>query len=106
MSDRFLTLTACPAVIEGYSTRMSVLAYYDHVNPDLLRLLPRDARLIVEVGCGTGALAARYKLVNPRVRYLGVERHWPAVERAAQRLDRVVYGDAELRTLEQLGIGH
>jgi SAM-dependent methyltransferase len=83
---------------------MTSLAYYDRVNPDLLRLLPRDAWLIVEIGCGAGALAAQYKLVNPHARYLGVERHWPAVERAGQRLDRVVYGDAEMLSLEQLGI--
>jgi SAM-dependent methyltransferase len=83
---------------------MTSFAYYDRVNPDLLRLLPRDARLIVEIGCGAGALAAQYKLINPQARYLGVERHWPAVESASHRLDRVVYGDAELLTLEQLGI--
>jgi glycosyltransferase involved in cell wall biosynthesis len=84
---------------------MSSLAYYDRVNADLLRLLPRDARLVVEVGCGSGALAAQYRLFNPQVQYLGIERHWPAVEQAARRLDRVVYSDAELTTLEQLGIG-
>lgn len=70
----------------------------------LLRLLPRDARLIIELGCGTGTLAAQYRRSNPRVQYLGVERHLPAIDRAARRLDRVVYGDAELLTLDQLGV--
>ncbi len=83
---------------------MNSFAYYDRVNPDLLRLLPRDARLIVEIGCGAGALAEQFKRIHPQVRYLGAERHWPAVERACRRMDRVVYGDAELLTLEQLGI--
>jgi SAM-dependent methyltransferase len=81
-----------------------MLEYYDRVNPDLLRLLPRDARLIVEIGCGTGALAAEYRRINPRARYLGVERHRPAAERATQSMERVFLGDAEAVAPEQLDI--
>jgi SAM-dependent methyltransferase len=70
----------------------------------LLRLVPRDAGLVVEVGCGTGELAALYRRSNPHAQYLGVERHLPAIEQAARQLDRVVYGDAELVTPGQFGI--
>ncbi len=78
--------------------------YYGRVNPDLLRLLPRDARVIVEVGCGSGALAAEYRRCNPRARYLGIEFHRPAAEQAAQVMERVVLGSAETVTPEDLGI--
>jgi SAM-dependent methyltransferase len=83
---------------------MTVPAYYDLCNHHLLRLLPRDARLIVEVGCGAGALAAEYKKINPAVSYLGLERHGLAAQKASERLDRVVQGDAEALELDQLGI--
>jgi SAM-dependent methyltransferase len=78
--------------------------YYNRVNPDLLRLLPADAGLVVEVGCGAGALAEQYKLLNPRVRYLGMEVVPEAAEVAAGRLDRVAVGNAEVLQADALGI--
>jgi SAM-dependent methyltransferase len=46
---------------------------HERHNPDLLHLVPPNARRIVEVGCSSGALAREYKKVNPGCDYLGVE---------------------------------
>src|SRR5262249_2350128 len=43
-------------------------------NHDLLRLIPPNARVILEVGCGAGTLAEAYRWVNPDVWYLGIEK--------------------------------
>jgi len=71
----------------------SNLDYYDHVNSDLLALIPSAANLIVEYGCGTGKLGEAFKSRSPKCRYVGIELNREVAEMARARLDVVHHGD-------------
>ena len=58
-------------------------------NPDLLAMIPPQARAIVEVGCSTGSLAYALKRQRPEVHYLGLELDPKAAEIAARYCDGV-----------------
>ena len=70
-------------------------AYYGNVNHDLLERIPLNARTVVEVGCGSGALGHAYKHRNPQSFYLGVEAMPEPAAEASKVLDKVIIGNAE-----------
>jgi SAM-dependent methyltransferase len=78
--------------------------YADIPNPDLLDRIPLDARIILDVGCGAGALGAEYKRRNPACTVLGIESDPMAARIAATRLDRVINGDVEADPMPFPGI--
>jgi 2-polyprenyl-3-methyl-5-hydroxy-6-metoxy-1,4-benzoquinol methylase len=69
----------------GYAMR----AYYRTYNEDLLDLIPPDAKVVLEVGCAAGALAAAYRRINPGVGWIGVEANEQAAEAAKEHIDEV-----------------
>ncbi|WP_159789795.1 methyltransferase [Sodalinema gerasimenkoae] len=83
---------------------MTVPAYYDRINHQLLESIPKNLGRIVEVGCGTGALGAAYKKNNPNSEYIGLELNPEAVTIAQERLDRALCFNVEDSDESQLGI--
>ncbi|AFY69497.1 glycosyl transferase group 1 [Thalassoporum mexicanum PCC 7367] len=61
--------------------------------PDFLgiiyKVLPPDAKVVVEVGCGDGWMGAQYKKLNPFGRYYGIETNPDLAAIAALQLDGV-----------------
>jgi len=70
-------------------------AYYEQANPDLLYRIPVNAGVVLEVGCGAGALGAAYKALNPDAIVVGLELMVGPAERARQRLDHVLTVNVE-----------
>ena len=90
---------------EQASTRVTK-TYYSNVNPELLGWMPLTANDVLEIGCGEGALAAAYKLRNPRARYTAVESHPHSAHVARARVDQMVeanFCEMDARALAALG---
>ncbi len=71
--------------------------YWDDYNPDLLPLIPPDAKVILEVGCGAGRLCEAYRRINPKVEWSGIEINDEAAKLAMSfgRCDQVDNDDIE-----------
>jgi SAM-dependent methyltransferase len=84
-----------PPPLAGGGRGEGASPYPDFPNTDLLDRIPLDARIVLDVGCGAGALGAAYRRLNPRARVLGIEQDRDAARRAAERLDAVANADVE-----------
>ena len=60
---------------------------------ELIELVPDDARVILDIGCGTGALGAELRRRRPRSHVTGLERNPEAARLAAESLNLVVAGN-------------
>lgn len=69
-------------------------SYYTHRRPEVVRLVPTEARQVVDIGCGGGALGASIKHALPRVQVRGVEVVSAEAEKARKVLDDAVAADA------------
>lgn len=75
--------------------------YYGEVREDILPLVPEGTRDVLEIGCGRGVTG---QLLQERLgcRVTGVELNPEVAREAADRLHRVIVGNVEHLTLEDL----
>ncbi len=81
----------------------------DDFNPlsgtsDLLVLLPPKAKVIVEIGCRTGEIAAKYKQINPKGFYVGVALNSSESVQDHEKLDRLIQGEIQALDITSLGL--
>jgi O-antigen biosynthesis protein len=65
-------------------------AYHDHARKELLLLLERPPRRVLDVGCATGATGELIKTAWPDSHVTGIELNRAAATRAAERIDQVL----------------
>ena len=68
---------------------------HDNANLTVLELLPPQAKRIIEVGCGSGALAREYRKINADCHYLGLDIVDEYANMAARYCDETVVADIE-----------
>ncbi|HUN42701.1 MAG TPA: methyltransferase domain-containing protein [Acetobacteraceae bacterium] len=67
----------------------------DLPNQDLIERVPLTARVVLDVGCASAALAAFYRKRNPRARLLGIDKDPDVASVAIERLDELAIVDVE-----------
>lgn len=73
-------------------------------NLEFLKLLPANAKVIVEIGCGTGLLAQEYQRINPHCTYIGIEENPEMAQIARDRVSLVFLNDRKTIDFAHLGI--
>lgn len=69
--------------------------YYENERPEVVALVPPEARFVIDVGCGAGGLGRHLKATRPGVEVRGIEPVAAQAERAKRVLDDVLVGGAE-----------
>ena len=67
--------------------------------PDLSRLIPLSARVVLDAGCGTGDLGAAYRRLNPNARLLAIDSDPDMVAAARAHYDECDVANAQTEAL-------
>jgi 2-polyprenyl-3-methyl-5-hydroxy-6-metoxy-1,4-benzoquinol methylase len=76
------------------SDKGQATAYFQRTRPEMLGVIPGDAKTLLEIGCAEGYFGGRLKEQRP-MEIWGVELLPEVAEKARTRLDRVLVGKIE-----------
>lgn len=68
---------------------------HDNFNPDILRIMSKGMKRVVEVGSSSGALAQAYRTENPACEYIGIEIDPEYAKISAKVCTEVICGNIE-----------
>lgn len=70
-------------------------AYYGYSRPDVLALIPKGCRRVLDLGCGSGELGRQLRAREGALRIIGVEWEPAAARSAANHYEQVLAGALE-----------
>ncbi|MGD1806912.1 methyltransferase domain-containing protein [Dapis sp. BLCC M126] len=65
------------------------------VHQELLKFIPADAKVVLELGCGNGTIASQYKQINPHCHYIGIESNPELAKNATPQVDKILVGNIQ-----------
>ncbi|NEQ36595.1 MAG: glycosyltransferase [Okeania sp. SIO3I5] len=65
------------------------------VHQELLKFIPADAKVVLELGCGNDMIASQYKQINPNCYYIGIESNPELPKNYAAQVDRILVGNIQ-----------
>lgn len=86
---------ACALDFNGEIVSMRQTPINEIHNQQVLDLIPRSSRNIIEIGCSSGAMAREFKNLEPGCHYTGIEIDSDYAERAKRYCSKVMVLDIE-----------
>ena len=82
--------TPYSSLSEQYSSKPE--GYYENARPEMVPFVPESCKLVLEVGCSSGAFGKLLKESRPECEVWGIEPNAEAAQLASTRLDKAIWG--------------
>ncbi|MEB3341369.1 methyltransferase domain-containing protein [Okeania sp.] len=63
------------------------------IHQELLRLIPADAKVVLELGSSQSKIASEYKKINPHCYYIGIESNPEIAKSSLGKVDKILVGN-------------